>query len=90
MVPVDITITNDDIFELLETFTVSLVRDPADPVDVVIIDPDAATVSIQDEDGKVITLCTDMVCLSVCLSIHLSVCVSVCLPVCTLAFAILT
>ena len=93
MVPVDITITDDDIFELLETFTVSLVRDPADPVNVVMINPDAATVYIQDEDGKVITLCRnckDMVCLSVCLFIYLSVCLSVCLPVCTLAFAILT
>ena len=85
MVPVDITITNDDVFELLETFTVSLVRDPADPIDEVIIDPDAATVSIQDEDGKVITLCRnckDMVHLSVCLSVCLSICLSVCLSVC--------
>ena len=52
MVPVDITITNDGVFEQLETFTVSLVRDPADPINEVIIDPDAATVSIQDDDGS--------------------------------------
>ena len=85
MVPVDVIITNDGVFEQLETFTVSLVRDPADPVNVVVINPDAATVSIQDEDGKVITLCRnckDMVHLSVCLSVCLSVYPSVCLFAC--------
>ena len=54
MVPVEITITDDAVFEQLETFTVSLVRDPADPINEVIIDPDIATVFIQEEDGKVI------------------------------------
>ena len=52
MVPVDIPIVNDDIFEQLETFTVSLLRDPDDDVNAVIINPPAATVSILDEDGN--------------------------------------
>ena len=48
-IQVNITIKDDDIFEeLLETFTVSLVRDPVDPVDEVVVDPDAATVFIRD------------------------------------------
>ena len=51
----EITIFNDDLYEeFLETFTVSLVRDPADPIDEVIIHPDEATVSIQDNDGMLI------------------------------------
>ena len=52
MVPVEIPITDDTIAESLETFTVSLVRDADDPIDEVIIDPDAATVFIRDTDGK--------------------------------------
>ena len=48
-IQVNISITDDDIFEkLLETFSVSLVGDPADPVDEVIVDPDAAIVFIRD------------------------------------------
>ena len=55
MVPVDIPITDDTIVEFLETFTVSLVRDPEDPINEVIIRPDAATVSIVDNEiGKAI------------------------------------
>ena len=53
VIPVEITINNDDFFkEFLETFTVSLTRDPADPANEVILNPDEATVSIQDDDGK--------------------------------------
>ena len=55
VVPVEIPITDDAIVESLGTFTVSLVRDPDDPIDEVIIDPDAATVSILDNEiGKAI------------------------------------
>ena len=53
VIPVEITINNDDFFkEFLETFTVSLTHDPADPANEVILNPDEATVSIQDDDGK--------------------------------------
>ena len=63
------------------------VCDPADPVSGVRNDPDAATVSIQDEDGKSyytpqeVRRCT-VLGLSVCLPICLSVCMDVCLSVC--------
>ena len=50
MVPVEILITDDTIVESLENFTVSLVRDAEDPINEVMIDPDAATVSIVDND----------------------------------------
>ena len=32
----------------------SLTRDPADPANEVILNPDEATVSIQDDDGKLV------------------------------------
>ena len=55
MVPVEIPIIDDAIVESLETFTVSLVHDPDDPIDEVMIDPDAATVFILDNEiGKAI------------------------------------
>ena len=51
----EITINDDDFFkEFLKTFTVSLTRDPADPANEVILNPDKATMSIQDDDGKLI------------------------------------
>ena len=56
VVPVEITITDDDddVFEqFLETFTMSIVRDPNDPISEVIISPGTITVFIQDGDGKV-------------------------------------
>ena len=59
VIPLEITIIDDIFFEeFLETFTVSLARNPADPVNEVIVDPDVATVTlfIQDDDGKLIYL----------------------------------
>ena len=50
-VQVNISISDDNIFEeLLETFTVSLVCDPADPV---IVNPKTATVFIRDGEFMV-------------------------------------
>ena len=52
VITVEIPINDDSFFEqFLETFTVSLTCDPADPDDEVILDPDVATVSIQDDEG---------------------------------------
>ena len=52
----EITIINDDVFEeFLETFTLSLAQDPAGSIDTITISPDAATVTIQDNDGKLMT-----------------------------------
>ena len=52
VIAVEIPINDDGFFEqFLETFTVSLTRDPADPANEVILDPDVATVSIQDDEG---------------------------------------
>jgi hypothetical protein len=51
VIPVEITINDDTIFEeFLESFTVSLTRNPNDPMDEVIIDPEQATVLIQDDE----------------------------------------
>ena len=49
----NITIVNDGAIENpSETFSVSLVRDPMDPLDVVTISPDTATVTILDDDRE--------------------------------------
>ena len=53
----EITINDDTIFEeFFENFTVSLIRNPDDPMDEVIVDPEQATVLIQDDEGKLIYL----------------------------------
>ena len=50
----EITIIDDNFFEELpEAFNVSLVGDPADPVDEVIVSPDAATVFIFDGEFEI-------------------------------------
>ena len=57
VIPVEITINNDNFFEeFFENFTVSLTRNPDDPMDEVIIDPEEATVLIQDDEGKLMYL----------------------------------
>ena len=51
----NVSIVNDNIPEDVEMFNVSLTLDPADQArlgDRVIVSPDVATVTIQDNDGK--------------------------------------
>ena len=67
-ITVDIPITDDDIVEdPMETFTVSLERDPLDPSDVVIISPDVATVVIRDDDRELHGLVFKAACVVVLL-----------------------
>ena len=67
-ITVDIPIIDDDIVEdPMETFTVSLERDPLDPSDVVNISPDAATVVIQDDDRELHGLVFKAACVVVLL-----------------------
>ena len=51
-IDVMIPIIDDSIVEGEEFFTVSLVRDPLDPLDEVIISPDEAIVVILDDDRE--------------------------------------
>ena len=51
-IDVMIPIINDFVVEGEETFTVSLLRDPMDPLDEVIISPDEAIVVILDDDRE--------------------------------------
>ena len=51
----NLSIVNDSVPEDAETFNVSLTLDPADQARLgnrVIVSPDVATVTIQDDDGK--------------------------------------
>ena len=51
----NVSIVNDDIPEDVEMFNVSLILDPADQARLdnrVTVSPDVATVTIQDNDGK--------------------------------------
>ena len=57
-----ITIIDDSLFEDRESFTVRIVRDPDDPTDEVMVNPDTATVSIQADGNFYATVGNDYIC----------------------------
>ena len=51
----NVSIVNDDILEDAKMFSMRLTLDPADQARRVTVSPDAAAVTIQDNDGKAIS-----------------------------------